>query len=186
MLGGKGLQSFIVQNEMICTFDSACIFYIQMDTMKTKYFFVLLLSCFFTFFACGQLKWTKDISITAQNDGGMRPQSNYIQITDTNCVYIYSRYPKRDTFQFSLSKTDKDSLLKNMNKAGLQNMHSQKRKGIIYDYPGTSISLSARGKTHSASVSATEELSENMSDKFFALYDYILELAVRKTKMSAN
>jgi hypothetical protein len=146
--------------------------------------FITLALILFSYFvpACGQLKWSKDISIMAQNDGGMKPQSNYVQITDSACLYIYFHYPKRDSFYFSLSKAEKDSLVKRMNNADFEKMNSQKRAGIIYDYPETSITLTQNGKFHRAGISGTEALPESVSEKFFNLYSYIMDLAKRKTQ----
>ncbi len=154
--------------------------------MRPKFILTILLPICFVVHVTGQLKWSKALSIVAHNDGGMKPQSNYVEFTDSICVYINFHYPKRDTSYFTLTKSEKDSLVKQMNAAGFADMNSQKRSGIIYDYPETSLTTTVGSKYHRVSISRTESVPDNVSNKFFDLYSYVMGLAQRKTRKPRN
>jgi hypothetical protein len=128
-----------------------------------------------------QEKWTKDMELSTYNGGGMVPESKTVIINDSTCTYIHWRMPKRDTLSFTLSKQERDDLLKEINTIHFRDIISGETGSIAYDKPTTSVKFKWSSKTHEVSVGATEGIKKGNASGFYKLYNYILSLAEKKT-----
>ena len=130
--------------------------------------------------------WTSDTQIKIYHGGGMVPESQTVIIKDSEAMYIHWRMPKTDTFYFKLSKSEKDSLMADINNVKFQSMQSGRTGSISYDMPTTSIEMIRANITHEVAVGATTSIKKGDSKKFYELYNYILAVAVDKVKPAGN
>lgn len=144
----------------------------------------LLLFVSFLGFSCkshAQVKWTTDSELKIYHGGGMNPESETVIIKSGKSSYIHWELQKHDTLYFKLSQPEIDALVKEMNNAGFSNMRSGSSGSIAYDAPTTSIEWKSGNKIQEISLGATTELKTGNAEKFYSLYNYIHQLALKKT-----
>lgn len=141
--------------------------------------------CFSCLNSQSQEKWSSEMEITTYNGGGMRPESKTVIIKDSLGTYIHWLQPKSDTLRFTLSKKELDDLLKEINTCRFRTIVSAETGAVAYDKPTTSVIFKWGGKTHEVIVGATEGIKGEASG-FFKLYNYIVTLAIKKTRQPAE
>lgn len=130
--------------------------------------------------------WEKGTEISVYNGGGMVPESETVIIKDSSGIYIHWHMPATDSARFTLSAADLDSLASRINKSGFRRMSSKETDEVIYDKPTTSVTWKNGTESLTVSDGATERIQAGNEKDFFALYNYILSIAKKKTGQAIN
>lgn len=156
--------------------------------MKTI-FFSCTLSLMVCFFCTISLQaqslpsaWQPGMMFSITTEGGMRPHTHSIVITDGDSYESNTGEGDNDRAVFSFSKEELDSLIRFLQQQHISGITTTRRKQLIADMGTTTMELSWDSHTVRISTGASIEIAQRYIKDKTAIDHYIYQMIAAKKK----